>query len=113
MLRRRPAVTDRRAAYASRQMLKVQVNSRWLVQGAPYRDDVLAAVRSGFSGTGITFDVSDGDLGAAGLPLWTVVIFSAHHGDFDRLHADVTAHVAALGLGVRLAQLTPESDFRS
>jgi hypothetical protein len=94
-------------------LLKVQVNSRWLLQGAPYRDEVLAAVRSGFSGTGITFDVSDGDLGAAGLPLWTVVIFSAHHGDFNRLHADVATRVVALSLGDQLAQLTPESDFRS
>ena len=94
-------------------MFEVQVNSRWLLQGAAYRDEVLATVQSSFSGTGITFDVSDGDLGAAGLPLWTVVIFSAHHGDFERLHADVATRVAGLGLGDRLAELIPESDFRS
>ncbi|MEN3285197.1 MAG: hypothetical protein V7607_6337 [Solirubrobacteraceae bacterium] len=94
-------------------MIAVRVNTRWLVKSAASRDEVLAAVRSGFADSDITFAVSDGDLGALGLPLWTVVIFSATHGDFARLTSDVAARVAALGLADRLAELTLESSFQS
>ena len=69
---------------------ELTVNSRWILKSPARRDRVLGEIESALEGAAITWSVDDSpELGALGLPLWTVVVFHARHGDPDRLDRDV------------------------
>ena len=56
-------------------------------------------------GAAIGFDVTDGEMGALGLPRWTTVWFHAEHSDYNRLRCDVVERVEQAGLSEVVLEL--------
>jgi hypothetical protein len=70
------------------------VHDRWIVKGPGQRSRALRAAEVATRSTGLTHSVDDcPEVGALGLLMWTVIDFTAQHGDYARLHHDVLSAV--------------------
>jgi hypothetical protein len=89
---------------------ELTVNSRWILKSPAMRGRALREVESALEGAAITWSVEDSpDLGALGLPIWTVFVFHAQHGDPDRLDRDVELRLSGHNeLALYLEKLTVE-----
>jgi hypothetical protein len=87
---------------------ELTVNSRWILKRAAARDHVLSALESALERCAITWSVEDSpDVGALGMPRWTVFVFHAQHGYPDSLDRDVERCLGAhTRLGPFIEQLT-------
>jgi hypothetical protein len=70
-------------------------NVRWKLKSVVFRERALPLIESLFAESAITWSVDEPPVEEdRGIPDWTVIIFTAEHGDFERLDRFVEARIA-------------------